>query len=230
DFLSFGLTNLIRRTVGRPTNDRTGLIERILSRGGILAADDLLHVEAHAFQDRLYSRGLPIDRWRQISSQVDASDLVKEIAAEIEVNFDLSSARVADEGQGIVKVASTLGSLVPSGLVIIGLVVMTRDVFIGNYSGLPMLWHLLAMTLLFFIALQGVVNVLLPGGSQRIGPAIGARAVQHVVRQRLGGWFASYRAELQADLTDFHEPLKILENLVAEDRDPLVLANSDGSR
>ena len=107
--------------------------------------------------------------------------LLAEIATEIEVHFDVASARLTPWRQMVVHAASWLGGLAPAALVIVGLVVMSRDVLTGHYGGFPLLGHLLAMVVLFFLALQGIVGAALPGGTRWLGPGAGPQAVRKVL-------------------------------------------------
>ena len=215
DFAAFGLTSLVRKFLGRPLDDRMSTIERILSRGGSFAVDELLKGETYGLQDILYGRGLPVERWRAITEQVYGHRLLAEVAAEIEAHFDVASARVSNWRQGVVVAASWLGGLVPSGLVVVGLVVMSRDVVTGNYVGFPLLWHLLAMVALFFLALQGIVGAALPGGTRWLGPGVGPLVVRKVLTRTVRGWLNAYRADLEADVSDLRGPLGVLQEAVS---------------
>lgn len=224
DFVGFGLTSLVRRVLGGQPRDRTALIQRTLERGTRLALDDVLRSVSLEIQDLLYARDLPIQRWRDLTAEIDAQALIAEVAREIEVNFDLSSARFAEGGKSIVWLASALGGLVPSGFVLIGLVVMARDLYLGNYAGLPLLWHLLAMVILFFLALQGVVGILLPGGTRWFGPALGPQAVRRVMNRTAEAWISAYRSGLVADITELREPLEVLQRMVSPEGDASIPA------
>lgn len=215
DFIGFGLTNLVRRSLGRPAGERGGLIERTLQRGGTAAIEDSLRDLARTIQDLLYARDLPIERWREITAAVDGPRLIGEVAREVEADFDAIASRASDQGRSVVWAASTLGGLIPSAVVVIGLVVMTRDLFSGTYAGFPLLWHLAAMVVLFFLALQGAVGVLLPGGNQWFGAALGSRAVRRVVDGTARGWVVRYRQELEADIASLREPVAALQAAVA---------------
>jgi|GEM_PF-2453836 len=211
DFVSFGLARILRKNLGRESTNSGSAVERILAKVATPIVAEMLQSEAHRFQSRLYSQNLPIERWRQITSKLDGSRTVAEIAEQIEIDFDLSSTQLSQQGGGVVWLASTLGGVIPSALVVIGLMVMTRDLFVGNYTGLSLLWHLLAMSVLFFLALQGLVAVVLPGGSRWIGPSIGPRAVHQVIRRTILAWVSEYREELQADVVDLRESVALIE-------------------
>ncbi len=216
DFFSFGLARILRRTLGREPRDQDSVIERLFAKAGAPIVTEMLQSEAHRIQSRLYAQHLPIERWRQITSQIDGHRTVTEVAEQIEVDFDLASTQYSKQGGTLVWAASTLGALVPSLLVAIGLIVMTRDLFVGNYSGLSLLWHLLAMSILFFLALQAVVAVLMPGGTRWIGPSIAPTAVHQVVRRTIMAWVTEYRSDLQADLVDLRDAMAALETAVVE--------------
>jgi hypothetical protein len=214
DFVGFGLTNLVRRSVGRRPTDRVELIESTLDRAARGAVEEVLRAQIRDVQDLLYADGLPIERWRELTAKVDGTGLVTEIAHEIETGFDMAAVRHSEQGRSIVWLASSLGGLIPSAFVVVGLFVMTRDLFTGTYAGLTLLWHLIAMVVLFFLALQGLVSVFLPGGTHWFGPSLGPRSVSRVVSRTVGLWVGAYRADLESDIADFREPLLVLQSAI----------------
>ncbi len=165
DFLGFGLTNLVRRILGRKTDDRSGAIERILGRGGATAIEDLIRAEAFALQDLLFTRGLPIERWREIVAATTGTRVISEVSAEIETHFDVTASHDDEFRRKVVWAASTLGNVVPSAFVVIALFAMLRDVLTSGSAGLTLLWQLMVIVILFFLVLQGVVGAVLPGGA-----------------------------------------------------------------
>lgn len=221
DFLSFGLTNLVRRSIGRRPTDRVNLIESTLDRAARGPIEDVIRAQIRDVQDFLYANGLPIERWRELTAKVDGTGLITEIAQEIETGFDLAAVRLSEQGRSTVWLASSLGGLVPSAFVLVGLFVMTRDLFTGIYAGLTLLWHLIAMMILFFLALQGLVSVLLPGGTRWFGPALGPRSVSRVVSRTMDHLVATYRTGLESDLADFREPLVVLKNAITAEEKPV---------
>jgi hypothetical protein len=213
DFIGFGLTTLARRLLGKTAGDRMTVIERILARGGPADYDELLRAEAYRIQDALFSRGLPVERWRAITARADGARLVAEIAGEIEGHFEITSAHLSRGRQAVVWAASGLGALVPSAFVVIGLVVMTRDVIAHRYEGLSLLWHLVAMMILFFLALQGLVGAALPGGRRWLGQGVGPQAIHKVLQRTLQAWLTDYRADVEADVTAVRGPIDSLAAL-----------------
>ena len=211
DFLGFGLTNLVRRILGRRPDDRMGAIERILGRGGAAAVEDLIRAEAFALQDLLFTRGLPIERLREITAATTGTRVVNEVAAEIETHFDVTAAHDDEFRRNVVRAASMLGNLVPSAFVLIALFAMLRDVLTGSNAGLTLLWQLVVIVILFFLILQGIVGIVLPGGPRWTGLGAGSRAVHKVVTRAVNGWVAAYRADLLADVADLREPLDVLQ-------------------
>ena len=211
DFLGFGLTSLARRLLGRASTDRTSLIETVLTRGGSFLFDERLRAEAYAVQDLLYARGLPIERWREITATIDGARLVGEVSAEIEAHFEVSAAKTSDFQNQVVKVASVLGGLALSSLVLIGLGIMARDLFAGRYAGFALFWHGVVMIVLLFLAIQGVIDILLPSGTRWLGSGVGPRTIHNVLGRTLSGWLTTYRADLEADIADLRTPLHVLQ-------------------
>jgi energy-coupling factor transporter ATP-binding protein EcfA2 len=216
DFIGFGLTTLGRRLLGRTSSDRMTVIERILSRGGSRDFDELLRAESYRLQDAIYTRGLPVERWRVVATGADGGRLVAELAAEIQAHFEITSAHLSRARQTVVWTASTLGGFIPSAFVLIGLFVMTRDVLRGNYAGFPLLWHLLAMMVLFFLALQGLIGAVLPGGTRWLGQGMGPQSLHKVLARTFQGWVSAYRADIETDLANLREPVAALSAVVGE--------------
>ncbi|WP_406696025.1 GTPase [Singulisphaera sp. Ch08] len=212
DFVSFGLTNLVRRSISRRQTDRPGLIESTLDRVARGPVEVVLRSQARDIQDLLYANGLPIERWRELTVNVDGAGQIAAISQEIEAGFELAAVRLSEQGRSIIWFASSLGGIVPSAFVVIGLFVMTRDLFSGSYAGLTLLWHLLAMMILFFLALQGLVAVLLPGGTRWFGPSLGPQSVSRVISRTVDLWVDAYRTDLNSDLAELREPLVVLQN------------------
>jgi hypothetical protein len=190
DVLCFGLPSLVRRVVGRATEGDITLVEPLITRS-ISAATDLLRDEAHELQSLLYERGLPIDRWRTVTMQVDGSQLMAEIAATLAARFDAAATASTDRGRAVVWMISTLGRLVPAAFVLIGLYAMGRNLLIGDYLGLTLLGHLFAMLILTFLALQGVASLFLPSGHQWLSPALGRQVVCEVLTRTVIGWISA---------------------------------------
>jgi len=144
------------------------------------------------------------------------------VAAEMESHFQALVAAYAERGRAVIWLANALGALVPAVFVLIGLYVMSRDLLVGKYIGLPLLGHFLAMGMLFFLALQGIVSVLLPTVRRR-ARGLGRQAVQAVVVRTLQRWIDTYRGELEADLADLREPLAVLRAALATRAPTLLL-------
>ncbi len=145
--------------------------------------------------------------------------MVNEVAAEIETHFDVTAAHDDEFRRNVVRAASMLGNLVPSAFVLIALFAMLRDVLTGSNAGLTLLWQLVVIVILFFLILQGIVGIVLPGGPRWTGLGAGSRAVHKVVTRAVNGWVAAYRADLLADVADLREPLDVLQAALADDGD-----------
>ncbi|HSF31290.1 MAG TPA: GTPase domain-containing protein [Candidatus Tectomicrobia bacterium] len=217
DFFRFGLTGVVHRLLDRSPRVGAGLAEPLLVSGPSTAVDDLLRAEAHALQNLLYARQLPVERWRMLTVQTDGARLMAEVAAALEARFEAAAVVSAHRRGVIVWLASALGSVVPTAFVGIGLYTMGRDLLAGNYIGLPLLGHLLAMLILAFLVLQGFVGAFLPSERRWLGPEVGHQVIRQVLTQTMGGWIGAYRADLEADLADLHEPLAALEAAMTPD-------------
>jgi hypothetical protein len=224
DCLRFGLPGIVRHLAGDALALQGGLAETLRHSSVTSAMDDVLRQEGYRIQDLLYARGFPVDRWRALTATGAGAHLISEVTAEMETRWHALVATSAERGRAIVWLANALGALVPAVFVLIGLYVMSRDLLAGRYVGLPLLGHLLAMTVLFCIALQGIVSVLLPSMRRR-GRGLGRQAVQMAVVRILQRWMESYRSDLAADLADVREPLAMLQAAVATRASALPLAS-----
>lgn len=214
DLLRFGLAGLVRRFLnGTSPGDGTS-IEPLFTRSSSTAATDLLRNEAHVLQNLLYARGLPIDHWRTVAVQTDGSQLMADIAATLEAHFGAVVSASDDRGRAVVWMISTIGRVVPAAFVLIGLVVMSRDLLAGDYLGLPLFGHLFAMLIFTFLGLQGVASLLLRSEPRWHNPEVGRQVVYEVLTRTLLGWINTYRSDLEADLTDLHAPITALQSVL----------------
>jgi hypothetical protein len=224
DCLRFGLRRIVRHLAGDVLALQGNLAETLRHGSVTSAMDDVLRQEGYRLQDLLYAHGFPVDRWRTHTATVAGAHLVSEVTTEMETRWHALVATCAERGKVVVCLANALGVLVLAVLVPTGLYIMSRDLLVGRYVGLPLLGHLLAMGVLFCVALQGIVSVLLPSLRRR-GRGLGRQAVQTVVVRALQGWIDSYRSELAADLADMREPLAMLQAAVATRASALPLAH-----
>jgi len=208
DFFRFGLSSLVQRLLGHKRYGPQDIADRLLARSRRSQVEDTLRAESRAVQDLLYSRGLPITRWHEHSgnAETDAGDALAEVASEIRAHFDARASAAAERGGRVVHVASLVGGVVPGAFVLGALWVMTRDLVAGQYAGLPLLGHLLAMCALFFVVLQMVIAVFLPA-TRDLGVGVCSAAIRVVVGKLTSQWFARYKQDVEADLDDLHRPI-----------------------
>jgi energy-coupling factor transporter ATP-binding protein EcfA2 len=214
DFFRFGLTGIVRGVLrgGQRRGERSA-IEDLLTGVSTVAVDDVLRDEARAIQDRLFADGLPVARWSREAGRIDAARLLAETAAEIDRLFESALAHLTKRGRIVVWTASFLGGAVPAVVVVGGLYAMAEALFKGEFLGLPLLGHLLAMLVMFFLALHGISGALLPGG-RKLARGVAPAAARTVLTRTLTRWFDAYRADLEADLADLREPLDSLMRTV----------------
>ena len=214
DFLRFRLAGLTRQLFEGGGSAEGGFVARILLQGGTQETETVLQETVSQLQDRLYQQHLPLDHWRSITSRTNGSDILFSVAKEIETRFHNATRAALKRGGAVVWIASFLGGLAPTVLIGVGLYVLGRDFLAGEYMGLALLSHLLAMVILFFGALQGITQAIMPG-TRQVGRGIGRQAVRTILNRTLDTWVSTYQTDLEADLHSFREPLHILQSTLS---------------
>jgi protein phosphatase len=233
DFLHFGCRDYVARLLSRVPHCQMAFMNQWLAPARAPLVDDVLRGEAQAIQDLLHARGLPIGRWRIATAQIDATRLMAEIAADIDIRMHAAASTAAAHDHTLVWTTSAVGGGVPLLLALGGLYFLGRDLFESGAGGVPVLGYLLGIAILFFVVLQAMVGVLLSPRS-RGGGKIGEEAVHQAVARTIEQWLRSYRSDLEADLVGMHEPLKALQSVAVMSRGNLPMsqqtrgANDDG--
>lgn len=215
DFFRYGLAGLIDRLMGRPQRGDLQVLEHLFARNSGPEVEDILSEVRQSIGDALYALKLPVEGWRDLSSQTDSARLMRRVATEIQARFDARLHEDRKRGKWMVWTANLLGSLVPGAFVIGGLYVMTQGLINAEYIGLGLLGHLAAMVVLFFLALQGLVAICMPSVSG-LGQGLGRQAIREVVQHSLATWLQTYRERLRSDLHALREPLLALEARLKE--------------
>lgn len=210
DFVRYGLAGIVDRLVGRSRAAEVQIVDAITRHAAGPELTDMLRDAAAAIGDAFYARGLPLEPFRKLVHETHGDRLLRRIAAELEKRFDERIAGDRSRRGYVIWFGNTLGGLVPAAFVIGGLYVMGRDLFAGQYVGLPLLGHLAAMVILFFLALQAIVSIFLPG-ARGLGQGVGTKAIQDAVQSALVGWIAAYRERLLSDRAALEAPVKLLE-------------------
>ncbi len=217
DFFRYGLAGLVNRLVGRSYLIDQSILQQIVKRGEGPEVDDLFRQTVGQVADALYDQGLPVDPWRRQADGFDGERLLRRVALRVQNLFDQRLSSNARRRPWVVWFGDTLGSLIPAGFVGLALYVLGRDLLAGQSAVQNQVLHLLLMLVFFFIALQSVVSVLLPGVR-----GLGRQTSQQAVREEVAGafedWLATYRRQLQSDLADLRAPLSRLERLSAASR------------
>ncbi len=223
DFATYGLPRLIRRIrlLGGP--DGTTDLEALLAAGQAEVADDLLRTESRKLQDACFAAGLPVGRWSSITTSATGSRLLAEVAREIEGRFDaLTAARSGRRGI-VTWAASVVGALIPMALAAYALYVLLGNLAVNRIQGgFEILGMMVALTILAYILLHGLVGLALSAGRSISTREVGPQAVREVWRRTLRGWVLSYRSDLESDLSDLHEPVAILRSSVEVSGPPAI--------
>lgn len=219
DFATYGLPRLIRRIrlLGGPGG--TTDLEALLGAGQAEAADDLLRVESRQVQDACFAAGLPVGRWSSITSGSSGARLLADVAREIEARFDAATAARSGRRGLVTWTASVVGAFIPMALAGYALYVLLGNLASHRIQGgFEILGMMLALNVLAYVLLHGLVGLALAAGRTVSTRDVGPQAVREVLRRTLRGWVASYRADLESDLSDLHEPLGILRMSVETPR------------
>jgi len=209
DFVTIGLTGLVDRLVGRPARGTSDVLERTLLSGRERDIEAALRADERAIGDELYTRGLPVGRWRRATEEPVGARVLSELARELRDRFESRAGVASGRARGLVWFLSQLGGLVPAAIVLVGLYLLARDLWSGAYTALAIVGHLVLLCLFFFLALSGVVAVLLPVHG-RLGRGLALAAARDVVPRTLDRWFDEYRGDLEADVADRQRELGAL--------------------
>lgn len=216
DFLTIGLAGLVDRLVGRPSRGTADVVDRIFGQARAREVDGLLREEERRLQDALFDSGLPVARWRAVAGETGGAQLLELLSGAVRERFEARSAVASARGGACVWTISAIGGLVPAVAIFGGLWLVVRDLFAGNYLGPGLVLHLLAVVLLFFLALHAIVAVLLPT-TGRLGKGLGLAAASEVLPRLFDDWVARYRTDVESDVRELLAPLEQLERLLADE-------------
>ena len=146
-----------------------------------------------------------------------------EIAAAIDIRIGAAASAASTRDHVIVWIASAVGGGVPLILALGGRYFLGRDLFESGNSGVPVLGHLLAIAILFFVIVQAIVGVLL-SRQPWDGRKVGEDAVHQAAARTIEEWMRTYRSDLEADLVDIRKPLKVLQTVAVTSRENLPMS------
>lgn len=216
DFFRYGLTGIVQRILGGGARGDASVVRALLCRGQGRALDDVARAEARGLQAELFDRGLPVGAWSEITAETEGETIASSIADEIETRFDLRAVAHSARASVVVFMASFVGAIVPAGLLGYSLYRIGTDFVAGQTTGFGVLGQFVAVLVLFFALLQGIVSLLLPG-TRGVGKGVGIQAICDVLRGTLGAWLTTYREHLTSDAEVLRAPLPILRD-IAEGR------------
>jgi GTP-binding protein EngB required for normal cell division len=211
DFVTYGLPRLVRRIrlVGGPGGSTD--VEAMLSAGKDEFADDLLRGEARRLQAALFSAGLPVERWASLTGGASGHKLLAALAREVEARFEALAAAKSGRRGFVIWLASLVGSVIPMGLAAYALYALLKNLSAAQHQGgFEMLGVVVALTVLSYVLLHGLVGMALAPLGRNSMSGLGRQATQEVLRRSFRGWVSAYREEIEADLADLREPLDTL--------------------
>lgn len=216
DFLRFGLPTLVRQARWLLPGDGVSTVERLLVTSQEQMVDDRIRQAARQVQDYCFQHGLPIGRWREIAAQPSGERFLRDLAARIEARYESQAAGLLAGSGWLTFGVSFVGALVPGLLVVYALGLLVNNLVQTTFSlGLDIVGFIMAISLLFFLVLQGAVDLLLAclqawshGGAARA-------ALDDEVRLVLDRWVSLYREQLEEEVQSLREPVAALRDAVA---------------
>lgn len=213
DLFSYGIPRLVRRLRaigGGPCLD----IAALLGTGPIDRLDEAVVNAGARLRDAAFSSGLPVERWRAITDASGGSQLLSDLGKEIQTRFDEAASARSLRLRVVAQVASFVGLVIPLGLAAYALVALTMRLQSGQImGGFDMLTLVLALTVLAYALLHGLVNLALLGLRPQSIQNAGRQSIHAVLQRTFGGWVAGYRADLDADAADLRAPVAALKAL-----------------
>ena len=210
DFLRYGLPRLVRqlRLLTLPAQERVS--GRLLPAGKADQATDRLRQQAQQLQTLCFEKGLPVERWRTITSGIDGEEILAVVARGIEDRFEALAASAYRRGQVFPWLISFVAWLMPAGLVVFAAYNLVRQFTEGHSEGLNVLWDFLGMLVLSYLLLHIVTGAASSGRGLLPRKGVAAETLDDVLRRTLNGWVKVYRDDLEADVADLREPLAVL--------------------
>lgn len=216
DFLRYGLPRWIRELRWIGSGEESSGPRRLLVAGKEAAAGDVLAAAAARVQDQLFDRELPVGPWHDIASRPSGETHLRRIAAEIQDRSETAANAGWADNAWIAGGVSLVGALVPSGLVVYALVHLFHDLWELKFEvGLNAVGLVLAVTLLFYLLLHGVVGLLLGLGGSALTYGLARQAVVQGTDRVVAGWFRDYRRQVAAAAERWQTPLRELEAATA---------------
>lgn len=220
DLFSYGVPRLLRRlrTVGGSPNAD---IAAMLGSGPTARLDETLVRAGSQLRDTAFSRGLPVERWRAIVEHPGGSQLLCTLGDEVQARFDEAASTRSLRLRIVAQAASLLGTLIPLALAGYALIALVLRLWSSQTAGgLDMLTLVLALTVLAYALLHAAVNLALLGLRSQPMRDAGRRAIHTVLQRTLGGWVATYRADLESDAAELRASVGALRSLALSPLEP----------
>ncbi len=212
DFLRYGLPRLVRQLRVLTIPGEQSFSGRLLPAEQADLASDRLRQQGRDLQTFCFEKGLPVERWRAITGEVEGSRTLTAVAREIEQQFEALAATAYRRGAVFPWLVSFIAWLMPAALIVLGVYMLTRQLIEGRPAPVDLLWDLLALMILAYLLLHIIVSATSSGRGLLPRKSISARALEDHLQRMMAGWVDSYRGDLQADIAGLREPLAVLRD------------------
>lgn len=212
DFLRYGLPRLIRqlRLLTLPAGE--GTPGQLITADRAETVTDRLRNEARHLQTTCFESGLPVERWRAITSDIDGSQFLTSVARDVEARFEALAAAAYSRGRALPWLISFIAWLMPAGLVIFTAYTFVTQYVEGRSGGMNLVWDLVAMLILSYLLLHILTGLLMSGRGILPQRSISRQALDEAVRGTVDAWVKAYRSDVEADIADLREPLALLRD------------------
>lgn len=219
DFFRFALPLAISRMIGRNADTLYDALRTQLDPTPTVLSELVSDLRSE-IGSWLYDAGLPVQPWLQndgpearagASAGQIGPELAEALAGGLEQDWlGGEQPRPSD------RVLSVLGTAGPAMLVVWGIYALIADMAAPPYEGWGILGHMLAVCIVWWILLHGLLMLLQGRGllARSLEPAA-ARIAGRFLTRRLGGELERYAAALRGEISRLAEPVEKLAGLLS---------------
>lgn len=215
DFLRYQLPRLVRQMRILGGSDETTPAEQLLVTGQEEPASDLLRGASRRLQDVCFEGGLPVARWSEISARPSGDELLRRVATSMQAEYEASAAQLFGQSRWFTGGVSLIAFLAPIALLVFALYTLWQELVTVQLShGFDLLGLVVAMTVLFYALLHGLVDLVHASFENLLHEGTGARVLAETAQRTIADWVTSYRADVEADLAGLRGPVAKLRTLL----------------